>query len=254
MRERLVPLEGTQNFRDLGGYPTEDGRTVRWGFVYRSDALSTLTPSDIARLETLGLRLVIDFRGEEETYLEPGPYRGHERVAYRHLPIGENASPAEWRERFRRGELGAFDEGWLARSYTGMLDRIPDRFASVLRALAEDDLPAVFHCTAGKDRTGVMAALLLRLLGVPRTHVVADYALSSHYTRGASRAATRWFGELGLERADVSHLLSALPGNMETALDHLDAEHGGAERYARERMGLEGDVVVALRERLLTAS
>ena len=252
MPERLVSLQGTQNFRDLGGYPTASGGAVRRGRVYRADALSTLTEPDLATLHGLGLRLVVDFRGDEEVTLEPGPYREHPTVRYVHVPIGENASPAEWRARFESGDLGDLDEGWLARTYVAMLDARPEVFASVLGELAgEAALPAVFHCTAGKDRTGVMAMLILSLLGVPREHIVADYALTTRYTQGKIQAANRWFGERGIDQEKAAHLFSARPENMQAALDHLDSKHGGVERYAREAMGLESATLDALRRNLI---
>ena len=254
MSKRLVSLEGTQNFRDLGGYPTEDGGQVRWGRVFRADALSTLTVADLELLEGLGLRLVVDFRGDEEVGLEPGPFRDHPRVAYRNVAIGENASPAEWRARFESGDLGDLDAGWLSRSYVAMLDARPEAFGEVLRAFAEQSaLPAVFHCTAGKDRTGMMAMLLLRLLGVPREHVVADYALTAEFTGNKIRAANRWFSDRGVDTEQAAHLFSARPANMELALDHLEGRHGGIERYAREAMALEADVIEALRGDLIEA-
>lgn len=251
MAQRLVPLDGTQNFRDLGGYPTEDGRSVRFGRIYRADALTTLSARDLAHLDGLGLRLVVDFRGDEEVTLEPGPYSAHPKVTYLNVPIGENASPTEWRERFERGDLGDLDEHWLPRSYLSMLDERPEAFAEVLQALAgEAALPAVFHCTAGKDRTGVMAMLLLRLLGVPREHVISDYALTAEYTGGKIKAANRWFSDRGVDLEQAAHLFSARPANMEIALDHLETKHGGIERYAREALALDAALIEKLRAEL----
>ena len=251
-RERLVPLEGTQNFRDLGGYATADGGRIRWGRLYRADALSTLTSGDLAYLEAIGLRLVIDFRGDEEVALEPGPLRARAGVHVHHAPIGENASPSQWRARFEGGDLGDLDAGWLSRTYVGMLDGRPEVFADVIRTLAaEGALPAVFHCTAGKDRTGVMAMLVLRWLGVSREDVVADYALTARYTGGRIRAASRWFGEIGIDGEASAHLFTARPESMGAALDHLDARYGGIDRYAEGAMGLDGSVRDALRAALV---
>jgi protein-tyrosine phosphatase len=254
MAKRLVPLEGTQNFRDLGGYPTEDGRRVRHGRIYRADALTTLSTRDLAHLDEIGLRLVVDFRGDEEVTLEPGPYRAHPEVAYLNVPIGENASPTEWRDRFERGDLGDLDEHWLPRSYAAMLDGRPEAFAEVMNTLGgESALPAVFHCTAGKDRTGVMAMLLLRLLGVPREHVIADYALTAEYTGGKIKAANRWFSDRGVDLEQAAHLFSARPANMEATLDHLETKHGGIERYAREALSLDATLIANLRDELTEA-
>ncbi len=251
-RERLVPLEGTQNFRDLGGYATADGGCVRWGHLFRADALSTLTDADLAHLADRGLRLVIDFRGDEEVALEPGRLREAPGVTTHHAPIGENASPAEWRARFESGDLGDLDEGWLGRTYVGMLDARPEAFAGAIRTLASASaLPAVFHCTAGKDRTGVMAMLVLRLLGVSREDVIADYALTARYTGNKIKAASRWFTEMGVDLEVAGHLFAARPENLAVALDHLEAAHGGIERYALDNMGLGASVVEDLRSALV---
>lgn len=254
MTERLIKLEGTQNFRDLGGYETAAGRRVKWGRLYRADALSTLSAADLGALAKRGLRTVLDFRSEHETREEPGPFAegAHARVAYRHLPIGENASPAEWRELLQNGGLGTLDENWLARSYAAMLDGRPQRFAEALRALAAPGaLPAVFHCTAGKDRTGVMAMLVLRLLGVSRAQVVADYALTAAYTQNRIRAAQRWFDGIGMSEEQADLLFAARAQNMEAALDHLEQKHGGISNYARDALQLDAATLARLHAALL---
>jgi protein-tyrosine phosphatase len=109
----------------------------------------------------------------------------------------------------------------------------------------------VLHCTAGKDRTGVSSALLLLLLGVPREWVIEDYALTAHYTGARIRAAERFFRERGVDPARVSALMGSEPATLAAALDHLEAAHGGAERWARERAGLDAAELAALREALL---
>jgi len=251
--ERLLPLEGAQNFRDLGGYPTRSGRAVRWGAVFRSDSLASLSDADLAYLERLGLRLVCDFRGDAEVAEEPNRLAGRPPFEYSRHPLGDvTVQPSEWRRRFESGELGDVDASWLARSYRGMLDSCAPAFGAVFRRLTrEDGLPAVLHCTAGKDRTGVSAALLLLLLGVPRELVIEDYALTGRYTAGRIRAAERFFRERGIDPARVAALMGSEPATLAAALDHLEAAHGGAERWARERAGLADAELAALREALL---
>jgi protein-tyrosine phosphatase len=251
--ERLLPLEGAQNFRDLGGWPAHAGRRVRWGRVFRSDSLSELTAADLARLERLGLRLVCDFRGDAEVEQEPNRLAGRAPFAYWRQPLGDRSvQPAEWRRRFESGDFGEIDASWLTRSYRGMIDDCAREIGAVFRRLAgEQGLPAVLHCTAGKDRTGVAAALLLLLLGVPREHVIEDYALTGLYTGDRIRSAERFFRERGIEPSRVRALLGSEPSTLSAALDHLDEVHGGAERWARERAGLAEDELVALREALL---
>jgi protein-tyrosine phosphatase len=251
--ERLLPLEGAQNFRDLGGYPARDGRRVRWGRVFRSDSLSSLSDADLGRLERIGLRLVCDFRGDAEVEDEPNRLAGHARFDYWRRPLGDRSvQPAEWRRRFESGEFGEIDASWLTRSYRGMIDDCAVELGAVFRRLAhEDALPAVLHCTAGKDRTGVTVALLLLLLGVPREWVIEDYALTGLYTAGRIRAAERFFSGRGIEPDRVRALLGSEPSTLAAALDHLEDAHGGAARWAGERAGLGEADLDALRAVLL---
>jgi protein-tyrosine phosphatase len=250
--ERLLPLEGAQNFRDLGGYPAGEGGRVRWGRVFRADSLSALTAADLALLERMGLRLVCDFRGDAEVEDEPNRC-ARAPFDYWRLPLGDRSvQPAEWRRRFESGELGEIGASWLTRSYRGMIDECAPDLGAVFRRLArEDGVPAVLHCTAGKDRTGVAVALLLLLLGVPRELVIDDYALTARFTDGRIRAAERFFRERGIDPERVRALLGSEPATLAAALDHLDAAHGGAERWARERAGLEAEELAALHDALV---
>jgi protein-tyrosine phosphatase len=250
--ERLLPLEGAQNFRDLGGYPAGAGRRVRWGAVFRSDSLASLSDADLAYLARLGLTLVCDFRGDAEVEEEPNRLAGRAGFEYWRQPLGDaSVQPAEWRRRFESGEFGEIDASWLTRSYRGMIDSCAPELGAVFRRLAGSAGAAVIHCTAGKDRTGVTAALLLLLLGVPREWVIEDYALTGRYTEGRIRAAERYFRERGIDPARVTALMGSEPGTLAAALDHLDAAHGGAERWAAERAGLAAPELEALRAALL---
>ena len=251
--ERLLPLEGAQNFRDLGGYPTEGGRRVRWGRVFRSDSLAGLSDADLGYLERIGLRLVCDFRGDAEVAEEPNRLAGRPGFDYWRQPLGDaSVQPSEWRRRFESGELGDVDASWLTRSYRGMMDQCAAEIGAVFRRLArEDGLPAVLNCTAGKDRTGVSAALLLLVLGVAREHVLEDYALTGRYTGDRIRAAERFFAGRGVDPTRVSALMGSEPATLAGALDHLEEAHGGALRWARERAGLTDAELAALRETLL---
>lgn len=250
--ERKLPLEGPRNFRDLGGYPTQDGRRVRWGQLFRADSLAELTDDDIAYLGRIGLARVIDLRGDDEIQESPNRLAGRTGFAYAHRPIGEEGlAPSEWWRRFEAGEFGEIDASWLVRGYRKTLDERAARVGGVLRELAGEGTPAVFHCTAGKDRTGVISALVLLLLGVPREIVVGDYSLTALYTGNRIPAADKWFAERGLDPEIAANVLSARRESMEETLAHLDAEHGGAERYVLEKAGLGEQEILALREWLI---
>jgi protein-tyrosine phosphatase len=250
--ERRLPLEGPRNFRDLGGYPTHDGRRVRWGQIFRADSLADLSDGDIAYLARIGLARVIDLRGDGEVSERPNRLADRAGFAYVQLPIGESdLSPQQWARKFEAGEFGEIDASWLVRGYRRTLDERAHRVGAVLKALAADTSPAVFHCTAGKDRTGIVSALLLLALGVPREVVVGDYSLTALYTGNRIPAADQWFAERGIEPERAAHVLSSRREAMEDALAHLDANHGGPERFVRERAGLGEREIAALREWLI---
>lgn len=232
---RLVPLQGSFNFRDMGGYEGRDGRATRWGRLFRSDALHELTEEDVHLLRAMGLRTVVDLRTERELQrsgrgpLEPEP------VAFHHLAVVQEGI---------RGTVTADAESLAAPAPPG--DDLAERYlwyldvgrVSLVEALTllggSGQYPLVFHCAAGKDRTGVLAALVLELVGVDREVIVADYVITADRLRFIM---DRW-------RADpeFAERMAAIPPSrfsvetttMEGFLDGLDARHGGARSWALE--------------------
>ena len=175
--DRLIALEGAVNFRDLGGYVTADGQRTRWRVLFRADGLGELTEPDLAVLRQLGIRTVVDLRSGYELEQSRFNVEAHP-VEFHHFPfIDQLPDVEEWDSR----------PGLLGSQYTEMLDDAMPQIVGALEVLAASEArPAVFHCTAGKDRTGLLSALVLLLLGVPEETVVADYALS-----GAAMARLR---------------------------------------------------------------
>lgn len=243
---RHVELPNVFNLRDLGGYPTADGRTVAWRRLFRADGLQRLAPEDVAGLHALGLRTVIDLRRPEE--VERGRLDA-EGLAYHHHSL----QPADW-------VVEAFEPSmesarYLADRYLEMTALRSEEVAAVLRLIADEGAgPLVFHCAAGKDRTGVVAAMTLSLLGVSDDDIADDYALSTESTK-------RWLVWAQDHLPDVAAEVTALPGPWTTAppeairyfLSDLRAEHGSVEGYVA-RIGLGDDVVEKLRAHLLTDS
>jgi protein-tyrosine phosphatase len=169
---RRVVLEGCVNFRDLGGYATADGRRTRWRRLYRADGLSRLSPADLTTLTDLGLATVIDLRTRDEAEVRGSFPVDEVPVAYHGLPLMDllptEAELPDWHE-----------SSYVASRYLEMVTASGGTLAAAIEVLAGSGaLPAVVHCSAGKDRTGVLAALLLAFLGVPDATIVEDYALS----------------------------------------------------------------------------
>jgi protein-tyrosine phosphatase len=249
--ERLVPLEGTLNFRDLGGYATADGRRVKWGRLFRSDGLHGLTDADHGLLASIGLRSVYDLRWAREREAQPSrlPADG---VTVHHVSIGQDPTGDDFMAQIFSGEITEVGIDWMIDTYRQMVDEGATAFARLLAHLAEPAaLPAVFHCSAGKDRTGLSAALLLRLLGVPDEVVLDDYELSTTYRsdRRVEELRPR-FEEAGLDIDRFRNYLSAPRPALVAALEHIDGAAGGVEGYLRAG-GMASDVPEHLRELLL---
>lgn len=238
---RTIDLEGCLNFRDVGGYPTTDGRTVRWRQVFRSDALHHLTRQDIAHLrEEIGLGMVIDLRSSAELRSEGRGPLAHEAVVFHHLPLFDGqavktAAPAE---------MTLTDRYFLLAEYA----KTP--IGKVVSALAASDAPAVFHCAAGKDRTGVVSAVLLGLLGVPDPVIVADYAATKENLDAIVERLMATEGYYEMLSALPPDTMHAEPETMAGFLTRLRETHGTMADYARAA-GVSDEAIDGLRARLL---
>lgn len=255
VRPRLVQLEGAVNFRDLGGYRTADGGRVRWGLLFRSGALHKLTAADVATLGRLGLRVVYDLRTEEECDRAPSVLL--DGVRFERLSIGGDASRTrELTAPVLEGRPADIRSDFLERLYPAMAEAAAPSFGRLLTRLAEPGgLPALFHCAAGKDRTGLSAALLLSMLGVEEAEILDDYELSAEYFTAGQMAKVRL--KLGDSSVDVEgyHAVFGAPRYaMATFLASLRERYGSVEAYLEERAGVSPQVFTELRARLVEPS
>lgn len=252
VEQRHVPLEGAANFRDLGGYPTEDGRTVKWRTFYRSDKLSDLTDADVEKVQALGIRLVCDFRGPDEWQEEPDRLPTNPAPEVAHLEIWDPSFSAEGFRDSLAGGRGD-DMGQLLvegnRLFAGTFS---DRYASMFARITQaENLPSVVHCTAGKDRAGFASALILRTLGVPMETVYDDFLLTNHYTAERIEQQVFMIRLLSFFRADADGLRSVMGVErrfLEAAFDEIETRHGDFDTYRREALGLSDEALVAFRE------
>jgi protein-tyrosine phosphatase len=235
-------LDGASNFRDLGGYSTVDERVVRMGRLFRSGALHALTDADLERLRALGVRVAVDLRPPEEQLAEPtnAPFL---RIVHVPLMRGE-----------RTGDPSALanGDGYLRDRYAEIvLDRASE-IGTIFRSLAlEDGLPAVIHCAAGKDRTGVVSAIILLALGVDEPTVLDDYELTSVYAAAARvEELTAKLSASGLPPAVVAGLLGTSRSALSDAIAGLREEYGTVEDYLVGAAGVAPADLVTLRERL----
>ncbi len=241
--DRHIALEGAVNFRDLGGYRNDQGDRTRWRVLFRADGLSELSESDLAVMREIGIRTVVDLRSGEEVEQSRFDVEAHP-VTFHHFPFVETLPDAE---EFERTPV------FFPAKYVQMVEEAAPQIVGALTALAAPDaLPAVFHCTAGKDRTGVLSALLLSLLGVPEETVVADYALSgTAMAHLRAKLAAKYPDSMALfAGADV--VFSADPANMVALFAHVHDRYGSPADYAAA-VGVPGDVIDRLRQSLLEA-
>jgi protein-tyrosine phosphatase len=244
--ERRLPFEGVTNFRDLGGYATSSGRHTRWGQVFRADGLHKLTPTDLVAFERLGLRVVYDLRTDDEREREPNPMASRQvslinRRVIREMPDWSGFQDA------RDGER------WLHERYVDMLAHAGPDLGRLLGGLADPGgVPAVFHCAAGKDRTGLTAALLLSWLGVERATVLDDYELTGEcWTFEDDRQARERLLATGMSAVAAASTLGAPRWVMAETLTVLDDVYGGVEAYLRGPAGVARSTLDALRDALV---
>jgi protein-tyrosine phosphatase len=215
-------IEGTFNVRDIGGYPADNGHTTRWGLLFRSDKLDRLTQEGAEGLRNLHIRTIIDLRYTPEVEVNPDVIAGVMEFGYRHLPLyelsGENQLPSL--------PDSAID------LYVGVLDNRQGQIKTIFDHLTSPaSYPVLIHCTAGKDRTGLIIALVLGALGVPHETIIADYALSAVYIGTLLDELRLLARESGWDIEWYERLLSCDPSNMRQTLLHLDRVYGGVQAY-----------------------
>ena len=255
-----IDLEGAVNVRDLGGLPTVDGRTTRRGVLLRADNLQGLTPADVARLTgELGVRTVLDLRTTGELHMEgAGPLRATDVVHHHVTLIPERQGEPDEAEVERavphRPERAGATPTDMTGYYVGYVEDAPRNIARALRLLADPATgPALVHCAAGKDRTGVVVALALSLAGVRREQVVADYVRSAERI-DAVLARLKSSSTYGPSLADTTaDLIRPVAGSMERFLDHVDREYGGPHGLAMT-IGVDEETVTRLSARLVGTS
>jgi protein-tyrosine phosphatase len=239
---RHFNLEGASNFRDLGGYPTTDGRTVRWRQIFRSNHLGHLTAADIGIVRSLGVRSAFDFRGLEERVTAAC---GVKDITVHPLPI-EPTVVAALRALLAEGALSADSAREIMReSYRNYVRHNTHSFRTLFAHLLDHRAPLVIHCTAGKDRTGFACALVLHALGVPEDAIAEDYLLTNRFYKRDPSAGTDLPDDVrqAIGSVDASFLAAGF--------DAISTDYGDLENYLRDGLGLGVRERVALKERYL---
>ena len=244
----LLPLEGGFNLRDMGGYATADGRTVRRGMLFRSGVMSMLTEADERYLAGLGIATVCDLRRPGERRRDPTRWCEPAGVFYWSRDFTESSGVLG---ELLRGNAGSADDVRARMIYLYgeiLVDHAPS-YRYLFERIAAGHVPLLFNCSAGKDRTGIGAMLILSALGVPRATIVEDYLLTNRYA-DFSRLVDRADGGFAVDAAVMRPLLAADADYLAAAFDSLDRDHGGVDAYLAS-IGVDAPVRARLQEVLL---
>ena len=239
---RRLPLVGQSNFRDLGGYKTKDGRRVKWGLVFRSGKCNSLTDEDLAYLASIPLKTVVDFRSNEERDAEP--YKVPTTTINRiNFPIAPgNLSSTDIGEVIRRGDVAAAKQ-YLVDGNREFVTDFQAEYKSYFETLMQTDkTPLMFHCTAGKDRAGLAAALFLAALGVDRETIVEDYMLTNELTGVTLEGMKALYGDNNMAVC-MYYIGSVQKEYIEMALTTIDNNYGGMEKFLTQQLGVDLDKI-----------
>ncbi|MEM7113252.1 MAG: tyrosine-protein phosphatase [Chloroflexota bacterium] len=251
--ERILPLEGVPNFRDIGGYETANGRFTRWGLIYRSGDLHEAKTADLDTLATLGLQNICDLRTAGEITSRP------DQLPTPHptwTDLAINSRSPRWRQlidviRYRKRLQQLLVNGYI----NIFLEENAAKVGFFLSQLADPaNLPVLIHCTAGKDRTGLSIALLLSILGVPEVTILADYSLSNYEHATFYRIMQADVARLirfGFKPESLETFFVANPVVLKTALDHVKNTYGSIETYLLQRANMRQDTLQRIRNNLL---
>jgi protein-tyrosine phosphatase len=252
---RKLAMDGADNFRDLGGYKTSDGKTVKWGVLYRSDSLADLSDQDLVFIQRLGVKQIVDFRTPFEK--EEDPDRIPEGINYVEREIDvEGTAVKELFAKISSGDIDDLNAVELMenanRAFVSSQQKI---YGPHLKSLLdENNLPSVAHCTGGKDRAGFGAAITLLALGVPEETVINDFLLTNEYTEDKINKYI-WMIRLGsffqTDPEKIRPLLGVERSFIVAAIDQMKKEYGSIDNYFREGLSISDAEIQQLRNRFL---
>ena len=251
---RLLPMDGSYNTRELGGYKTLDGKYVKWGVLFRSDKLSDISEADQNYLVNLGIKKIVDFRSESEKNEDPDKIP--EDIDYVEMPIEVDGAMRTKIEAILKGETDRDVKSFLIEANEEFINNYSHIYSKFLKDLAREQKPTLFHCTAGKDRAGFAAAITLIAIGVSKEDAIEDYMKTNEYTADRIEEMISNIELMSLYQTD-GELLRPLLGvereYLETALKTAEDQYGSIEKYIREGLGISEEEIQKLKSFLLEA-
>jgi len=243
---RHIPVKGAFNIRDLGGYTTAAGSPIPWRRFLRADSLHRIPAHEVQHLHDEGLRLVIDLRTNKEVEGDPSPFATFSDVRFLNIPLFDDLSPQALSQTPAEG-----DHPLLAFYMSAILSR-GQTISTILTEIAQNEKGAVlFNCTAGKDRTGIIAALLLAIAGVPNDQIILDYTLTADYIPDLVAEFLALSAERGGDTVRYARLLESPAPTITATLSYIEQTYGTADQYALNS-GLSPETLTLLKTRLTT--
>jgi len=248
--QRHVVLQGAANFRDLGGYTTKDGHYVKWGKVYRSADISKLTDADLAELKKRKITYDVDLRGQQES--SQAPDRLNSNTNYSLCPAGSDSlnNRMKYIASLKGKEAGDSVMNIFYSNTTYLADRYKPFFNKLLSLPADQSL--LFHCTAGKDRTGIGAALLLYSLGVPYSTIVADYTATNYYRMNENKKAEdAMVNAMHIDKDVATEMMQAKQEYLDATFSAINRQFGSVDNFLRVQIDLDDQKVKQLKAEFL---
>ncbi|MDA9140422.1 tyrosine-protein phosphatase [Gammaproteobacteria bacterium] len=249
---RLLPMDGSHNTRELGGYKTTDGKTIKWGKLFRSDKLSDISKTDQAYLQNLGIKKIVDFRSEQEKAEDPNIIPTG--ISYVEMPISVDGAMRSKIEAVLKGETDRKVQSFLIDANKEFVTNYADVYENFLRGLIDEDAPTLFHCTAGKDRAGFAAAITLIALGVSKEDVINDYMKTNAFTQERIEEILGQIELMSLYQSDVEILRPLLGVEqiyIETAFRTAEDKYGSLENFIRDGLNISDEDIQKLRNKFL---
>jgi protein-tyrosine phosphatase len=256
---RKLPFKGAHNFRDLGGYKTTDGRQIKWGLLYRSDKLSELTSTDEQYMERLSLKRIVDFRSVAEREAQPDRIAPDSSIRIEQLPVNvSGVNPDLIKNKIESGDVSQQEMSkLLIDANREFVEKYTPLYREWIQSLLDKDaVPMVFHCTAGKDRTGFAAALVLLALGVPKDTVMSDYLATNTFTGEHVEKTLLVIKLASFFQTDVEAirpLFGVEAEFLQEAFNAIDEHYGSTENYLQNGLGLDKEKLSQLKNLLTEA-
>ena len=246
--KRHVILQGAANFRDIGGYKTTDGRHVKWGEVYRSADISKLTDADMIKLKSLNVIYDVDLRGRQESAQAPDQLNAG--MDYILCPAGSDNM--DWLKTMSKLKGSQADS--LMMVYYSNTQYLADRYKPFFNKLINlpDGQSLVFHCTAGKDRTGIGSALFLYSLGVPYDTIMSDYLASNYYRKDANaKLAAQMVQYMHIDPEVAKSMAGVKKEYLDATFDTIKKRYGSVDNYLKTQLGLDDEKIATLKQKFL---